>query len=540
MKPEVVDNCYFCRTMKIFTSEQVRRIDAYTIENEPIASIDLMERASRQLAAWITTVFANRVPFVFLVGPGNNGGDGLAVARLLSEHNYLAEVFLIRISPKLSSDASANLKRILASGRVPVTEVKSAGDVRIENPEAVIVDALFGSGLTRVAGGLAADVIAHVNSLPNLRIAIDIPSGLFGEDNRGNDPGAILRADYTLALQFPSLSFFFAENQEYTGIWEVLPIGLHPVIMERENTPYRYLNAEFLAARLRSRKKFAHKGNFGHALLISGCYGMMGAAVLASQACLRSGIGLLTCHVPKFGYKILQTSVPESLVSIDQSDIIFTEAPGLEAFSSIGVGPGLGCKSNSGKALKALIESARVPMVIDADALNLLAANPEWIGLLPENTILTPHPREFDRLVVRSGDTGTANSVESGKTYEASGYNRHLVQMEFARKHKLIVVLKGAHSSIAFPDGSCWFNTTGNPGMATAGSGDVLTGMILSLLGQGYSPADSALLGVYLHGLAGDLAAEAASEESLVAGDIIASLGHAFQYLKDLGNETDN
>ncbi len=521
----VGDNCYFCITMKIFTSEQVRRIDAYTIENEPIPSIDLMERASRQLASWITGVFPNNVPFVFLVGPGNNGGDGLTVARLLSEHNYLAEVFLIRISAKLSPDASTNLERLHRGGKVRIREIGDAGELRIDNPAAVIVDAIFGSGLTRVASGLAAEVIAYANSLPNLRISIDIPSGLFGEDNRGNDPQAILRADYTLALQCPSLSFFFAENQEFTGIWEVLPIGLHTEIMEKEKSPYRYLLAEYLATKLRSRKKFAHKGNFGHALLIAGCYGMMGAAVLASRACLRSGIGLHTCHVPRFGYKILQTAVPESLISLDESDIIFTGAPALGAFSAIGVGPGLGCKSNSGKGLKALIESAGVPLVIDADALNMLAANPEWIALLPGNTILTPHPKEFDRLVGQSG--------------QVTGYERHLQQIEFARKHGLIVVLKGAHSSIAIPDGSCWFNTTGNPGMATAGSGDVLTGIILSLLGQGYSPADSALLGVYLHGLAGDLAAEASSEESLIAGDIIESLGYAFQYLKGSQNEME-
>jgi hydroxyethylthiazole kinase-like uncharacterized protein yjeF len=405
------------------------------------------------------------------------------------------------------------------------TEIGKSGDLLIKDPSAVIVDAIFGSGLKRVVSGLAADVIAYVNSLPNLRIAIDMPSGLFGEDNRGNHPEAILKADYTLALQSPSLSFFFAENQEFTGVWEVLPIGLHPEIMEREETPYRYLLARYLAPRIRARNKFDHKGSFGHALLIAGCYGMMGAAVLASKACLRGGIGLLTCHVPRMGYKILQTAAPEALISLDPSDIIFTTAPELAVFSAVGVGPGLGCKTNSGSGLRELIEKVKVPLVIDADALNLLSANPDWIRLLPENTILTPHPKEFDRLLGQPGPL--------------SGYDRHLRQIEFAREHRLIVVLKGAHSSIAFPDGSCWFNTTGNPGMATGGSGDVLTGIILSLLGQGYTPGDAALIGVYLHGLAGDIAAGAASEESLIAGDIIDSLGHAFQYLKDSQDETE-
>ncbi len=497
-----------------------------------------MERASRQIAFWIAEVFETRIPFFILVGPGNNGGDGLAVARFLSEMNYLPEVFMIRISDKLSPDAQINYERLRSGGRVRITEVEESGgteilaDSIIKNPSAVIVDALFGSGLTRPLGGLSEDVVGIVNGSPNLRVAIDIPSGLFGEDNQGNNPDSILRADYTLALQAPSLSFFFSENQEYTGIWEVLPIGLHPDILESEESPYRYLVAEYLSTLIHTRKKFAHKGSFGHSLLVAGCYGMMGAAVLASKACLRSGVGLLTSHVPRFGYKILQTSVPESLISIDQSDIIFSAPPDLNGFSAVGVGPGLGCKPNSGKALNELIEIVRVPLVIDADALNLLSANPDWLDKLPENTILTPHPKEFDRLF-KSLAGGDGNSAE------APGYTRHLRQIEFSRRYNLITVLKGAHTSVAFPDGSCWFNTTGNPGMATAGSGDVLTGIILSLLGQGYNPAHSALLGVYLHGLAGDLAAEASSEESLIASDIIDSLGLAFQYLKGSHNETN-
>jgi len=520
--------------MKIYTSEQVRRIDAYTIENEPIVSIDLMERASRQIASWISEVFEKNIPFVFLIGPGNNGGDGLAVARLLSEMNYPVEAFLIRISSRLSPDATTNLDRLRFSGKVRITEVDDAG----------VLDNLFQDMWARIGGagrnnpsavfrevsGLAADVIAYVNKLPNLRVAIDVPSGLFGEDNKGNKKDAILKADYTLALQAPSLSFFFAENQEYTGIWEVLPIGLHPEILEKEETAYHYLVAEYLSTLLKPRKKFDHKGNYGHALLIAGCYGMMGAAVLAARACLRSGIGLVTSHVPRFGYQILQSTVPESLISIDRSDIIFSEIPELNGFSAVGVGPGLGCKPNSGKALRELIEAARAPMVIDADALNLLSANPDWISLLPENTILTPHPGEFERLA------GAISQTSRG----VNGYSRHLYQIEFAKKFKVIVVLKGAHTSIVFPDGSCWFNTNGNPGMATAGSGDVLTGIILSLLGQGYPPSSSALLGVYLHGLAADLVVEASSEESLIAGDIIDSLGLAFQYLKGSINETSN
>jgi NAD(P)H-hydrate epimerase len=406
---------------------------------------------------------------------------------------------------------------LLETGRVKISKIDEKSSLPVPDPGSVIIDAIFGSGLTRKIKGLAGRVIRHLNGLPNLRIAIDIPSGLFGEDNGENDQDCIFMADFTLALQSPSLSFFYSENQDFTGDWDVLPIGLHPAIMEELQSPYHYLTAPYIAGLIRSRKKFSHKGTFGHALLIAGCYGMMGAAVIASRACLRSGIGLLTSHVPRFGYKILQTAVPESLISIDESDIVFSGFPDLGGFSAVGVGPGLGCKSNSAKALLRLIESVNVPMVMDADALNILAEHPEYLQKLPENTILTPHPREFDRLAGPS----------------ENGFSRNALQIEFSRRHNVITVLKGAHTSIVLPDGTCYFNTSGNPGMATAGSGDVLTGIVLSLLGQGYSSRDAAIAGVYLHGLAGDLAVEEGSEESLIAGDLIDYMGMAFRFLKD-------
>jgi NAD(P)H-hydrate epimerase len=503
--------------MKIYTSGQVRQIDSYTIDNEPIKSIDLMERAAVQISSWIMEMFANSQPFLFLVGPGNNGGDGLAVARMLRDRNYMVEILLVRISDKLSTDARINLERLQEIPGLPIRELAAGDPFPAVDPKTILVDALFGSGLSRPAGGLAKDVITWANALPNLRIAIDIPSGLFGEDNSENDPDAILQADFTLALQTPSLSFFFAENQDYVGNWEVLPIGLHPDILEELESPWHYLEVGFIADLLKPRNKFSHKGTFGHCLLIAGCDGMMGAAVLAAKACLRAGTGLVTGHVPRFGYRILQSTVPEALISIDESDIIFTGVHGLEAFSAVAAGPGLGGKPNTGRAILDLIRSVRVPLVLDADGLNLLSEHPEWMEELPRDTILTPHPREFERLAGKAGNAQT----------------RVKMQVEYAIHHGVYVVLKGAHTSVAGPDGTCWFNTTGNPGMATAGSGDVLTGIILSLLGQGYHPRDAALLGVYLHGLAGDLALEAFSEESLIAGDIIDSLGFAFQYVKD-------
>jgi ADP-dependent NAD(P)H-hydrate dehydratase / NAD(P)H-hydrate epimerase len=267
---------------------------------------------------------------------------------------------------------------------------------------------------------------------------------------------------------------------------------------------------------LKKRDKFSHKGNFGHCLLISGSYGKMGAAVLAATSCLRSGAGLLTVHVPAKGCEILQACLPEAMISIDDSDHIFSVVPELAYFDAIGIGPALGTKEPSKKALRKLLLSAGRPLVMDADAINLLSLDSELVDMLPEDSILTPHPGEFDRLT----------------SQHKNGHDRLITQIEMARKNKVIIVLKGAHTSIATPKGYCYFNSTGNPGMATGGAGDVLTGIILSLLGQGYKPSDAAVTGVYLHGLAGDYASREHSPESMIAGDITSNLGRAFKSLK--------
>jgi len=325
----------------------------------------------------------------------------------------------------------------------------------------------------------------------------------------------VIRATHTLTFQFPFLSFFFSENDPFVGIWRVHDIRLLPQAIDRSDTPYQSLEKDQIREFLPQRNRFAHKGSFGHGLIISGCYGMMGAALLAGEACLRAGVGLATVHVPRFGYNIIQTALPEALTSLDQSDILFSEPPDLTSFTAIGIGPGLGCKPNTSKGLFMLLERAEVPLVIDADALNILSQHPEWLDLLPRDTILTPHPKEFDRLAGES----------------SSAYERHLKQRSFAEKYGVIVVLKGAFTGIASPDGSYWFNTTGNPGMATGGSGDVLTGLICGLLAQGMKPEEAALTGVFLHGLAGDLAADASSQEAMIASDINRKMGAAFKEL---------
>ncbi len=498
--------------MKLFTTKQIALLDKFTIENEHISDIDLMERAALQITHWLVKRFSTEQKMVFFAGPGNNGGDALAIARQLADLDFFCEVFLLDFGKELKGSPATNWQRLEKQKKVKLFKIKSETDLPDLAPTDIIIDGLFGSGLTRPVEGFPAVVVQKINTLAERIIAIDIPSGLMGEDNSANIPENIINADFTLTFQFPKISFLFAENEIYTGKWEVLPIGLHPDGMQQISSDIFFTEKEDIQKIIQPRAKFSHKGTFGHALLIAGSFGKMGAAVLASKACLRAGVGLLTSHVPRLGYYILQTAVPEAMASVDPHDLMFTEFPDLSSFSSVGVGPGLDKKQNSRKALCELLEKVNCPLVIDADGLNILSENKTWLEKLPQNSVLTPHPGEFQRL---AGET-------------ANSYERIQKQLQFAKKYKVIVVLKGAFTTIATPEEKLFFNSTGNPGMATAGSGDVLTGIILSLLAQGISPENAAKAGVFLHGLAGDLAAGEKSENALIAGDITEFLGKAF------------
>jgi NAD(P)H-hydrate epimerase len=515
--------------MKLFTTKQIAELDKYTIENEPVSDIDLMERASLQVTGWLIKHFSTERKMIFFAGPGNNGGDALAIARQMSDLDFLCKVYLVDFGKQLKGSPAINRERLEKQGKVKLSKISSVADFPVIDETDVVIDGLFGSGLTRPLDGLAAEIVQKINAHKvtehqtqnrltgkNTVVSIDIPSGLLGEDNTGNVPENIVNADFTLTFQFPKMSFLFAENEKYTGVWEVLPIGLHPQGIDEINSEMFFIVEEDIQKILPKRSKFGHKGNYGHALLIAGSFGKMGAAILASKACLRAGAGLLTTHVPHFGYGIIQTAVPEAMASVYKHDSIFTEFPDLAQFSAIGAGPGIDRKTNTQRALNELLEKAKIPLVLDADALNILAENKTWLEKLPENSILTPHPGEFKRL--------TGESQNSFETIQK--------QRKFSVKYKVIVVLKGAFTSVSMPDGKLFFNSTGNPGMATAGSGDVLTGIILGLLAQNLSPENASLAGVYLHGLAGDLAAQKISEFSLVAGDIVKFLGKAFMSLK--------
>ncbi|HAQ21211.1 MAG TPA: bifunctional ADP-dependent NAD(P)H-hydrate dehydratase/NAD(P)H-hydrate epimerase [Prolixibacteraceae bacterium] len=502
--------------MKLFTCQQIAEIDRLTMKHEPILSIDLMERAAQRVAEWILQKIVNDQPFYIFAGPGNNGGDALAVARMLAGCNYTCTVFLADFGRELKDDAAINLTRLKEQNKVLLKYIDSEDSIPEIPNEAVVIDGLFGSGINKSLEGLAREIVRKINQSGATVISIDIPSGLFGEDNTQNDLSGVVRASYTLSFQFPKISFLFPENADIVGDWEVLPIGLHPEAILQAESKYFNLTKTYISGTIKKRAKFSHKGIYGHALLIAGSYGKMGAAVLASRACLRAGVGLLTSHIPRLGYEIIQNSVPEAMTSIDHSDTVFTEFPELGPFSAIGVGPGLEKKPETQMAFKKLLQAKPKKMVIDADALNILSENKDWLELLPENTVLTPHPKEFERL---AGET--SNSFE-----------RLQKQLQFSVNYKVIIVLKGAHTCITVPDGSAFFNSTGNPGMATAGSGDVLTGIILGLLAQNYTAEEATLIGVYIHGLAGDLAAAQFGQQALIAGDIITKLGQAFLQLE--------
>ena len=514
--------------MKILSVDKIREADAYTIENEPIDSIDLMERAASKVYEWfMKRCKTKEVNVRIFCGVGNNGGDGLALARMLYFTGIIPEVFIVRVSDKMSRDCEINFTRLKEETETPMYDIFSEDDFPIIKDNEIVIDAIFGSGLNRNVEGFTAELISHLNNNNAIRIAIDIPSGLFADGGQHSMPStdsdtstvnepvevtrhapAIFKADYTLSFQFPKLAFMFPENDVYVGRWEVIDIGLHKDFIDNVETLNFYTTEDMAMPILRKRTKFSHKGTYGHALLVAGSSGKTGAALLSAEACLRTGVGLLTAHLPKDALLPMQIYLPEAMTSIDKSETHCTEITDILPYTAIGVGPGLGKDPETAILLKKIIQEATQPLVLDADALNIIADNPTWISFLPNNTILTPHPKEFERLF--------------GKTNNS--YERLELQRNMSVTHNIIIVLKGAHTAITFPNGTCFFNSTGNPGMATAGSGDVLTGMILSLLAQRYSPEESALLGVYLHGKAGDKAAKEIGENAMIARDIIGEI----------------
>ena len=500
--------------MKILKADQIRSWDQYTIEHEPIASIELMERAATKCFEWLDNNGWFVQSFAIFCGKGNNGGDGLAIARMLANRGCKVSVYILEFGHKGTDDFQTNLARLHQFPAVDIHFIQEESNFHILSQETVIIDALFGSGLTRPLEGFTARLVDHINSSGCSVIAIDVPSGISVDlSSKGNK---IIRANYTLSFQCYKLAFLVAENAAYIGEVVILDIGLLPEFLSSLDADLELIDKAIIRSVYKPRNRFAHKGNFGHAMIIAGSYGKIGAAVLAAKACLRSGVGLLNCFVPKCGYEILQTSISEAMVMTDANSSIITNIhEDILKYDSIGIGPGLGTASETRAAVKELISIYKKPMVLDADALNGLSMEKK-LPSLPSRSVLTPHPKEFERLFGECKD--------DFERIEKALYN--------AKRLNCLIVLKGHHTFIACPDGKGYFNSTGNAGMATAGSGDVLTGMITSLLAQDHSSEDASILAVYLHGFAGDIAAKEFSKEAMIAGDIIDSIGKAFKQLE--------
>ena len=502
------------QALSIFSAEQIKAIDSYTIQTEPIASIDLMERAALKCSQWLMKHYSLETIFKVCCGLGNNGGDGLAIARQLLEHGYKVEVFIINYSNIYSEDFLINKKRLETLFPRFLMEVNDVKHLPHFQKTDVVIDALFGIGLSKPLNGLAADCVNQINNSDAVVIAIDVPSGLF-VDQYTDKNHSIIKAEHTLTFQSPKLGFMFAENNLYVGNGHVLDIGLRISDTLRSEATAFYLTEEHIQQLLKPRAKFSHKGTFGHSLLVVGSYGKMGAAIMSAHALLRSGAGLLTVCVPHCGYDILQTSVPEAMALVNGNEFIQFSELDVKAYSAIGIGPGIGTENDTQQSVKVILESFKKPLVIDADALNAISLHKEWLNLLPQNSILTPHPKEFERLT---------KSV-------ANDFERHQLQIEFSKQYKVYVVLKGAHTCITTPDGESYFNSTGNSGLAKGGSGDVLTGLITGLLAQNYTSFEASLIGVYVHGLAGDITKEEKGEVAMIPTDVIENIPNAFKCL---------
>ncbi len=470
-----------------------------------------MERASESCARWLEENGYDNLSYSIFCGKGNNGGDGLALARMLSAKGNIVVVYILEFGHKGTEDFQHNLAKLHG---LPATIrfIQSEEHFPEIPDDDVIIDALLGSGINRPLEGVTAALVDHLNATNNEIISIDIPSGLFvDKSSTGN---TIKKASQTLSFQCYKPAFMVAENEAYTGEVHILDIGLHPAFWELHQPAYEWIDARLVNSIYKPRKKFSHKGTYGHALLVAGGLGKMGAAILAARACVRSGVGLLTMQIPGHGLQIMQTAVPEAMCITDRNDEMHSvPLSDLSPFTVIGIGPGIGKEEPTVKMLEALLQHIRRPVVLDADALNIISMRPHLLQMVPPQSVLTPHPKEFERIFGRSGND----------------FERIDAAMQQAVLHQLVIVLKGRYTFIATPSGKGYFNATGNAGMATGGTGDVLTGIITGLIAQQYSPEQAAAFGVHWHGLAGDIAGSFYTEESLIASDIPDALGPALK-----------
>ncbi|MBR3101141.1 MAG: NAD(P)H-hydrate dehydratase [Muribaculaceae bacterium] len=501
--------------MKIFTTDGIKRIVDATVDSEELSMLALMERAASAVTYELVSLWRASKRFVIFAGPGDNGGDALAVARMLWEQGYRPEVYLFNVrSSHLSLCCATNRDRLLPLAGDNFVEVTDTFNPPELGADDVVIDGLFGSGLRNPLRGGYTALVQYINNSDAYVVSIDVPSGLFGEWNMGSDHRNIIRADLTLTYQFKRLSFFFSENAEFIGECKVLDMEMNTEAIASTPTDYYLVERDDVRAALRPRDEFINKYDNGSILLVAGRYGMMGAAVLAARGAMRSGAGLVTVHAPRCGYDVMQTAVPEALFEPDRNEVFTTAIDSRHRHSVVALGPGMGTSDETIDAIDTFLKTFRSPCLLDADALNCIASRPMLLRSIPKGSVITPHAGEFDRLF------GNNHLTDEERLKKA---------LDVSRLYEITIVLKGHHTMTVRPDGKIYINSSGNAGMATAGSGDVLTGVIASLIAQGYAPDWSVVLGVYLHGFAGDLAAQEHGQFGLMASDIADNLGRAIR-----------
>ncbi|MCH4156660.1 MAG: NAD(P)H-hydrate dehydratase [Muribaculaceae bacterium] len=502
--------------MKIFTTDEIRKIDDYTIEHEEVTVTELIDRAASAVACEIISRWRPNKRFVVFAGPGNNGGDALAVAKILIEQGYKVEVFLFNVpTSHLSKGCNDKRDKLLEIGNVDFKEIVNEFEPPYLSKNDVVIDGLFGTGLKEPLKGGFTSLVQYINESGAFVVSIDVPSGMFGEWNVSNDRRNIVRANLTLAFQFKRLAFFLPENAELVGECKVLDIELSQEAIAATKTDYYLMESHDVKYFLRPRPAFSNKYDFGSGLIVAGSYGMMGAAILTASAAMRAGIGIVSVHSPRCGMTPIQTGVPEAIFDADKHDILTTGIKLQHKYSAIAIGPGIGTNDLTVNALEEFLKNVKQPCILDADALNCIASRPMLLNSIPPMSVLTPHSGEFDRLF-------GAQLNEEMRLSKA---------IELAKYYRVIIVLKGHNTMTVRPDGVVYINSTGNQGMATAGSGDVLTGIITAFAAQGYNMELSAAIGVFVHGLAGDMACEEQGAYGMTASDIIAHIGHAIKQI---------
>jgi NAD(P)H-hydrate epimerase len=498
--------------MKIFTAEQIRDWDRFTISNEPVSSIQLMERASEALAGWISENCKNHRKFAIFCGNGNNGGDGFAVARILYLKGFDVDVFIKDSRSKFSEDGTVNFKKLRDFSGISIKEFKDIEQNNFDS-KTIIIDALFGTGLSRNIEGDYKEIIDRLNERNNIKISVDIPSGLF-TDRISQKDATVFKADYTLSFQSWKKAFLHPETGPYAGKVIILDIDLSKEYISHTETDDFVIDDTIIGNIFKPRSEFSHKGTYGKVTIAAGSYGKIGAAVLSTRSALKTGAGLTFTLAPNCGYEILQTSCPEAMFIKGGENYI--EHFDIEKDTVAGIGPGLGTDPETQKAFLKFLKEYSKPLILDADALNSIALNESNLKLIPENSIITPHPKEFERLFGKSEDS----------------YQRLDLAKSKAKELRIYIVLKDHHTQVITPEGKVYYNITGNSGLAKGGSGDILTGILTSLAAQQYSEEQAAILGIWLHGRAADFAAEKHSRESMLPTDVINELGNVFKLLE--------